>query len=417
MSETTNTNDANSNNWWEASLSRRDTTKLGVGVAAVAAIAGCKESVKDVEMDAIDAQKKGGWDVGDTGMPLLTTGLPSNNDAMGKPWTSYKSVPKLLAATKPTKTEFASARMPTLEQSLEQPTLASKVKAVSSMQAKETHKQAAALGALIATSENPERALLIVDVPSLHGPAAAAGMAEDVDPVFVYDNWPHPKGIVKSQDTLGSMLYYASELEAKREKRKGRNVASAIILDSKRLNDGKKPPSTNFDNRYFVEMPSAKDLKAKGITTVLYVTKQARKDETDDLNDSMAEYKDEGLKIVSVPLSNFKRDVKAGGDYYYDGDRTRHRHFYTHYPMFLYVSGGRRSWGKPTGSPRVRPPSYAPTRRPTAFTGRKAGGAKGVGRSKPAGFGRVSTKQGKGGKIMGRSGGSVGRSRSGRFGG
>jgi hypothetical protein len=427
----TQTNDKRE--WWQASLNRRDTAKLGAGVAAVAALAGCGDDSKVEDMDTLDAQKKGGWDVGDTGMPLLYQNVTVAKDSTGDAnWQQYKAAPRLLEAVKPNNPDRVKEQMPTLIQSLGEKnnvTLASQVKPVSSASTVKSHDQARALAALVKASENPEKTVLVVDVPNAHGPAAAAGMSEFAEPVFLYDNWPHPKGVVKSQDTLGSLIYYAKELEQGKAARKDQAVPTAYILDSSRLNAGKNPGASDFDNRYFVELPSADELKKRGVTNVMYVTMGEASTETDDINDALADYKDGDLKVSNIPLAKFQKDPKHTPDekdpsrgYYYGGHHHHHTGFYHHYPMFLWIPGPRYGyWGSSINRrmpSTMRPPSYAPTRRPTAFSSRTTGGARGVGRTKPAGFGRVSTRVSKSGRIMGTKTGSVGRYRSSRsFGG
>lgn len=420
MTETTDKTEGAA--WWEHSLNRRDAHKLGLGIAVVAAATGCDDT-KVVDLDALEAQKKGGWDVGDKNAKLPIGGATTRDSKGGQGWKSYTTAPKILEAVRPKNGTFAKWQMPTLFQSLEQQSLAVQMKPVSTAATQETYNKARGLGSLVQGSENPEKTLLIVDVQGAHAPAAAAGMAEWVEPVFKLDNWPHPKGVVKSQETLGSALYYAAELEEKKAKRDAKAPA-AIILDSNRL-AAYSNPDKQFDNRYFVEMPSADELKAAGIERVVYVPMNETATESDDLNDAAVEYENASLKVAQVPLASFKKDPDAkppeegkedpAHGYYYGGERRHHTHFYTHYPMFIYMGGPRYGWVPPAQSrppARVRPPSYKPRSRPTVFSSRKTGGGRGVGKSKPTGFGKVSSRVGKGGKILGTRSGSTGRFRS-----
>ena len=88
--------------------------------------------------------------------------------------------------------------------------------------------------------------------------------------------------------------------------------------------------------------------------------------------------------------------------------------FFYHYPVFV------SSYSLPPQSrlpaTSLRATTYTPARRPTMFSARSVGGTKGVGRAKPSGFGRVSTRVGSDGRTTGvRAGrsGSFGRSRGG----
>jgi hypothetical protein len=415
--------------WWEHSLNRRDAQKLGLGVAAVVGLAGCGDDGKVVDLDALDAQKKGGWDVGDTNKKLVFAGGTTTDAKGGADWKGYTKASKLLEATRPANDAYAKWQMPTLFQSLEQVSLAAQMKPVSTAQTQETYNKGRALGSLVTSAEEPEKTLLIVDMPGTHAVAAAAGMSQWVEPVFKLDNWPHPKGVVKSHETLGAALYYAGELEENKGKRDKAKAPAAIVLDSNRLASYGNPDK-EFDNRYFVDLPTADELKAAGVKRVVYVPMQEQAAESDDLNDAAVEYGEAGIDVQQVPMSSFGKDPNykppektedgtpvedPTGGYYYGHAHQHHTHFYTHYPMFIWMPMPMYGWGRPMGGAgptRARAPSYKPKARPTKFSSRRTGGAKGVGRSKPTGFGKVSSRVGKNGKIMGTRSGSTGRFRS-----
>ncbi len=405
--------------WWEHSLSRRDAHKLGLGLAALAGLAGCSDDeVK--ELDALEAQKKGGWDVGDTNQKLVFQGATTSDVQSSDAWRSYAQPANALELIRPKNPTYAAWQMPSLFQSLEQATLASQIRPVTTAQTQQTHDQARALGSVVTSVSDPKETLLIVDVPGAHAPAAAAGLAEFAEPVFYFDNWPHPKGVVKSHETLGSALYYAVELDAKKTKRDAAKAPAALILDSTRI-----VPSVNhdtqFDNRYFVAPPSADDLKKAGIKRVVYVPMTESNVESDDLNESIVEYEQAGLQVSQVPLDAFQKDPSATVSesdptrgYYYGGSQHHHTYFYSHYPMFIWYPMPGYGWTRATSAPprRSRAPSYKPRTRPTMFSSRTTGGGRGVGKTKPTGFGRVSTRMNSSGKILGTRSGSVGRFRS-----
>jgi hypothetical protein len=83
--------------------------------------------------------------------------------------------------------------------------------------------------------------------------------------------------------------------------------------------------------------------------------------------------------------------------------------------MFLFLPGPRYTyWPAPSVArppTRFNAPSYKPAARPTMFSARNTGVTSGVGRSKPTGFGRVSTRVDGSGKVS-RSSYSSGRSGS-----
>lgn len=422
--ENTQTHDTDAG-WWERSLSRRDAHKLGLGVAALAALAGCSsDEVK--ELDALEAQKKGGWDVGDTNQQLVITGA-TTQDSKGSAdgWRRYLEPAKMLEAIRPKNETYAAWQMPTLFQALEQKTLAAQMRPMTVAETQDVYGRARALGSLVTSVEDPKETLVIVDVPGPFATAAAAGLSPFAEPVFYMDNWPHPKGAVPAELNLANALYYAQELEENKQKRDAAKAPAALILDAYRLTDNVNP-DVHFDNRYFVSPPSADDLKKAGVKRVVYVPLRETSNESDDLNEAMVEYEAAGLAITQVPLTSFERDPNATvaegdptGGYYYGGSQHHHTYFYTHYPMFIWFPMPGYGWSRATSAPpRVRAPSYKPRARPTMFSSRTTGGGRGVGRTKPTGFGRVSTRMDSSGRILGTRSGSVGRYRSsGSFGG
>lgn len=421
MTKQTNDTDAG---WWELSLSRRDAHKLGIGVAALAALAGCSDDeVK--ELDALEAQKKGGWDVGDTNQKIVITGATTQDSKGGDGWRRYLEPAKMLEAIRPKNETYAAWQMPTLFQALEQRTLASQMRPMTVPETQDVYGRARALGSLVTSVEDPKETLLIIDAPGPFASAAAAGIAPFAEPVFYMDNWPHPKGVVPAELTLANTLYYAQEIEEAKQKRDAAKAPPALILDAYRLAQNVNH-DTQFDNRYFVSPPAAEDLKKAGIKRVVYVPLKESSDESDDLNEAMVEYEQAGLAITQVPLTSFEKDPNAKvaegdptGGYYYGGSHQHHTYFYSHYPMFIWFPMPMYGWSRATSAPpRVRPPSYKPRTRPTMFSSRTTGGGRGVGRTKPTGFGRVSTRMDGSGRILGTRSGSVGRYRSsGGFGG
>lgn len=415
-------------NWWEETISRRDASKVGLGVAGIAGIAslaGCGNGEKTVNMDTLEAQKKGGWDVGDKNLRLTFTNVMATDSLDGKA-DAYKDPKKLMAVTS-ADGDWKKHEMPTLFQALEQKTLVPQMKMYATMEMKEAYNRAHGLASLLASTEKPNETLLIIDAKGPVSVAAAAGMAETVQPIFWFDNWPHPKGVTKAHTTLGATLFFARELEQAKAKRDNSKAPAAIVLDANRLNPYTSD-TTQFDNRYGVTLPSAEELKKMGVKQILYVTAKEKSQELDDINDYAVEYEKAGLKLEMLSLTAFKKDPSYKEDpkekdpsrgYYYGGNRASHTHFFVYYPFFVY----RPVYGyypRPTASRRpasVRKPAYKPAARKTAFSGRKTGGAAGVGRRKPTGMGRISTRVNKSGGIVGTKSGSYGRFRSSRGGG
>jgi hypothetical protein len=115
--------------------------------------------------------------------------------------------------------------------------------------------------------------LLLVDLP---GPASVAlGAALGVngcDLVCTFNNWPHPNGLIRPQDTLAALLRYASWL-AENRTFPAAPAPVAWLCDADRLGRSKGKPG-QFDNRYYIEdaiLPGPGYLKDRGIDSVMYV--------------------------------------------------------------------------------------------------------------------------------------------------
>jgi hypothetical protein len=52
------------------------------------------------------------------------------------------------------------------------------------------------------------KAGVVVDLAGPEAVAFAAGAADVFDPVFLFDNWPHPRGVVRSHETLAASSFY-----------------------------------------------------------------------------------------------------------------------------------------------------------------------------------------------------------------
>ncbi|MFN3387260.1 MAG: hypothetical protein ACK42Y_11835, partial [Candidatus Thermochlorobacter sp.] len=126
--------------------------------------------------------------------------------------------------------------------------------------------------------------------------------------VICFDNWPHPIGVVPSQETLGAMLYFAEEVSRK-AKTRPEKAPAVFLLDSNRLAPYNEATDaeTKFDNRYMAKIPSAENFEKLGFKSVLYCSPdESREQELDDLNDDFASYKEKGLAVSMIKLSDFK---------------------------------------------------------------------------------------------------------------
>ena len=397
----------------------------------------------EVSQDSFELQKKEGWDVGAKDRklnfdPTLTSATASVADS---DWKQYLDPNKLIAAYQPQSNTWQPYFVPALMQSLAQPTLREQLKPVKTTLMEQTYDQATALKELLSQSANANESLIVSDMEGPYSVALGAALADFAHLVPDFDNWPHPLGVVRSHETLGAMIYYAKEIEDKKAKL-GDKAPAVMLLDSQRLS-AYTDDENQFDNRYLAKMPSANDLKQRGITSLLYVVKDdKRKEELDDLNDEFVELEKQGISTRFLRLSEFKAaadETVATGTtpttgtnnvvrhhYYYGGSPFYHWWFYDHYyyrpygGAYTMYGGTRYNYSRPTTSWPSQAPSYRPVSRPTMFSGTRVGGASGIGRNRPSGFGRTSVRMSSSGQVTGvRSGrsGSYGRSSGGWFGG
>ncbi len=426
--------------WWQQMLTRREANarlaKIGAGIAvlsAAAPIAGCRsDDAPETTEDALTLQKEEGWNVGMTDKQLSLAHKVASDSGNSIDWTKYKDPKQLLDAYAPTDTAWSPYVVPTLVQSLAQPTLQSQIAPVHTPAMDDAYSRGLGMKQILADSEDPANTVLVVDIPGPQAVAYGAALSDVADVVMTFDNWPHPAGVVNSDQTLGALLYYAGEVEKKKKDRPD-DPATVLLLDSRRLSeytdDGDK-----FDNRYVAKLPPADQLKSMGVKTVLYaVPDPSVKTEADDINEDFVAYGKQGITVSKFPLSDFQPapagDVPDSAVADQSGNQYYHRTYYYgggygYAPLFYhyYPLGYRSGLGTWHGTePRtVSRPSYSPEPRKTMFSSRTVGkNASGVGRSKPTGFGRVSTRTTSSGTrtfSTGRSSSRSSRGRSGSFG-
>jgi hypothetical protein len=432
--------------WFPAQLSRRTVGKglawtaiLGMAGVTVAKLAGGGEP--EVTLDSLDLQKKQGWNVGSTDKGLTYGEGWTATDSRGKTWGGLDPN-YLISIYQPRSAEWQPFFVPTLIQSVAQPTLGTQVKMINSGIMRDAYQRAEGLRNLVSQSPNAAQTLIISDLPGPASVAVGAALADTAQIVPDFDNWPHPLGVVRSHETLGAMLYYAHEIEEKRS-RIADNAPALMLLDGNRLSSYTDQDS-QFDNRYLAKLPTADQLKSRNVANIIYLVKdQNQKEELDDINEDFVEWQKQGVNIRILPLTQFQAyetpastgTTSTAGTtgstvhrhYYYGGSPLSHLWFYSHYPyqspgqVVIMRDGMQTRVPRATTGPSFDPPPYRPTSRPTVFSSSKVGGvAGGVGKARPSGFGRTSVRMSSGGGITGvRSGrsGSYGRSGGGWFGG
>lgn len=433
--------------WFDDMLTRREANRRVAATAMTAAsvswLAGCKsESDAESEFDARELQEQQGWNVGFTDDGLTLTDTVDVDSRGESDWQTYATSDALIEAMRASDEAWRPYESPVLFQSLAQPTLREQIRPILTDAMRVAWARGRALGRLVGMTDAPESTLVVLDLPGPESVAAAAGMSRDVSPVFFFDNWPHPRGITRSGETLAASVFFAREIAQSHGAANGGDAAAAddpkgppnaggarghaLVLDANRLTPY-TDAANEFDNRYMALLPSASALQERGIQKVLYVTpSSSQRHESDDINETLVEWRDARLPVNMVAMDAFEADPNAERmtdagtlagepvqDQFYGGAQDTNGYFYRHYPgfIFFYTGGGGRYGSYYTSNPRsparVTRPTYTPQPRRTMFSGRTTGGAAGVGRQRPSGFGRVTTRAGGGGMTV-RSG-STGR--------
>ncbi len=446
-------------NWFEKHLTRRQLGKglawtAGLGMAGLVLYQISGDDEPEVAEDSLELQKKEGWNIGSTEKSLVFPASVTPADSVGKTWGAFDPN-YLISIYQPRDSKWQPFFSPTLLQSLSQISLNREIKLIRTGEMIEAYQRAEGLRSLIASGKNANQTLIISDLPGPASIAVGAAMADVVTLVPVFDNWPHPLGVVRSHETLSAMIYYANEIDEKR-KQVPENAPALLLLDSNRLSPY-TDQDNQFDNRYLAKLPPAEQLKQRGILQVIYLAKdQTQSAELDDINEDFVEWQKNGINVRLLRLSEFKpydealtasnttsttpsTSTSTVRHYYYGGYPYSHWWFYDHYywsrPSTIVYGSGYNYGGGYYGTSRVPPPppnysrpsfdppSYRPATRPTVFSSARVGtspGATGVGRTKPTGFGRTSVRRGSDGRVSGvRSGrsGSYGRSGGGWFSG
>lgn len=426
--------------WYDAMLTRRE---LAVRAAAVAAGAtvfgaiGCSRPAEEAQEDAtilsefnaLSLQRESRWDFGAEGQPIPQRDPVDADVANSESWRGFTTTAAMTQLFS-VNNQLAGLQNNALIEVLDQPsasgtTLGDTLKPVHNEALEEAYHQGVGLANTIARSEKHNNTLVILDLEGAKSVAAAAGMASLFAPVLHLDNWPHPKGVVPSQDALGSMLYFAREFEDIATKRPA-DAAPVLVLDRDRLKDATIGPDT-FDNRYGIGLPSHDDIKRAGIEQILYVVPNASvTQELDDLNEDFAVFAEVGLPVEMIALDEFQaasasseeereavfaaaaaegkeappvdtpEDAKTTAteyheqrNYYYGGSPFGSFWFWMYMTSFRPPLFG--GYHRPTTGTRPRAQAYKPTPRPTQFGTRYAGTRLngGVGRQRPTGLGRV----------------------------
>ncbi len=351
----------------------------------------------DITMDALELQRREGWNVGHAGAVLRFPNASAVDIDGSAAWRD--ALARLALELAPAQATLAPFYVPTLFQSPADPGSASLRAALTPLSPAPENRdvlRGSAIRSLFADAQTPQDVAVILDVPGPTSVALAAGMAPGFDPVFVLDNWPHPLGVVPSHLTLGAVLYYRPLFMRLRSARTGR-APPVFVLDRNRL-ARYTDEETQFDNRYVARLPTATNLQSLGIRRLLYIAPdQSDMRELDDLNADFVAFRDASIDVKVMPLSDLMppaQQTAQSHGYYYGG------HAHTHFLFWQTYGWHSSAPGRPALTQRTASPlpqisrgaEYRPAPRPTIFSSRTLGGGAGIGKQKPSGFGRVSVR-------------------------
>src|SRR5439155_1724562 len=248
--------------WWQESLQRsapdrisRRNALLALALTLGPAAGGgllawllSQSDEVDITMDALELQRREGWNVGHAGAALRFPNASAVDIDGGAGWRD--ALGRFALELAPAQATLAPFYAPTLFQSPAAPGSASLRAALTPLSPAPENRdvlRGAAIRSLFAGAQTTQDVAVILDVQGPTSVAVAAGMAPGFDPVFVLDNWPHPLGVVPSHLTLGAVLYYRPLFMRLRAERTGR-APPVFVLDRNRL-ARYTDEETQFDNR------------------------------------------------------------------------------------------------------------------------------------------------------------------------
>jgi hypothetical protein len=146
-------------------------------------------------------------------------------------------------------------------------------------------------------------------VVDLDGPASVAFAAElsnRFDPVFCFDNWPHPRGVVRAHETLAAAATLLPTFEQNAVVRP-QNAPPVFVLDRRRLTPYVDEENT-FDNRSVARLPGADVLVRLGIKRVFYIAPEgASVVDLDDVNeDLVAWHAAAGIPVRTIDFDDWR---------------------------------------------------------------------------------------------------------------
>lgn len=399
--------------WWQDSVrqpvGRRQAVLVGLlgGAAILGSVTvfgiglkGCAEGEKTetVARPALDLQKKYGWSFGANDEPLAF--VPGSSVGLDR--ARLRSLAQLLAPKTAAYLPYyastlfdalaaAPTELPRDDDTTPKP-LVDALVAVRSTSMTASFRR----GLAVARLADVKHVAVVVDLPGPDAVAFAAGASSRFEPVFGFENWPHPRGVVPAHVTLAAAATLLARFEASAREATGTRPPM-FVLDRDRLAPY-ADDATRFDNRWAAKLPPADALRALGLTHVLYVVPLRADRELDDVNDDLVHYEAKelrprvlaGMALVEIPTGTGSRTLHpldAAWDEglviaTYEGEREDGPRFARDYP-------GCSSASPAAGPPTSSTASYVPGPRATPYSTGSTVYTPSATRPRPPAFGAV----------------------------
>ncbi len=350
--------------WWNEALQQQEkemSRRAAMGALSVAGIAAlavgacgagvyfaARDDHEFAVRDSLALQRAHGWNVGAVDETLVYTGLayqpfdPASLASLERDLTPVRWIPFHV----PTLLQSPTA-VPThplgVDQLRTRVRLDAVIRPISTPEMDWAYYVGEALASLFATV--PAQVAVVADMSGPLSVALAAGAAGVFDPVFLLDNWPHPKGLSPSHLGLCAAAHYQPLFAARKAQRNPQTCPPLFVLDRSRLAEFLLAHD-RFDNRYLARLPSSASLRGSGVTRAIYlVDGMGNLPESDDLNELFVGWKRDGIDLKALDAGSFRAETEAPGmrgpygTKYYGGSDASHLGFWQHYPWARLPAG------------------------------------------------------------------------------
>jgi len=316
---------------------------VGYAITKIAAGSSSSDSGESVKLEtrkSLEMQRQYGWDFGARGEALVFDGkttapfarfdLPYLADVMRSASYSPFSITTLLESV----TAVPKSTLPqppdgsaTADSAAPFQKLADVLVPVETPAMRRAYRVGLAIARL--ARDKATKLALLVDLEGPDSVAFAAGASELFEPVLLFDNWPHPRGVVPTHMTLAALAYYQPRF-ALQNKSRSAGPPPMFLLDRLRTSPYSED-STRFDNRYYAKPPHFASLAPRGFNDLLYVVETASSlPEPNDLDELAVTAPVVARAIAITDFSSPSSDTDPA---YYGGSQETDASIWTNYPF------------------------------------------------------------------------------------